>query len=174
MICIFPHTRSHHQICTSCTPGGLCLLLLSSPHPFKKTMLFVYKWIIYDIAYRYGPDQRLESARRQAIMVPFLRTFSDDGIFHPAYWGWGYKPTLFNSIFLLHSSFAAPFILSPAKLARNSYLLSRIAPLPFSQVGAMEAPHLYFFCVKNWANLANTHWGLISSKMLKMELFWKI
>ncbi len=90
-------------------------------------------------------DQRVESTRRQAIMIPFLRTLNDGDIFDPAYWGWGNKPTLFNSIFLLHSSFAAPFTISPAKLARNSYLLLHIVPLHFSLVGAMEAPHLYFF-----------------------------
>jgi hypothetical protein len=95
---------------------------------------------------------------------PFLAYVQWWWYFPPSLLRVGYKPTLFNSIFLLHSSFAAPFTLSPSKLARNSYLLSRTATLPFSLDDAMETPQLYFLYKidQTWQNAQN------------VELFWKI
>ncbi len=66
-------------------------------------------------------------------MATFLGTFRDDGIFGPAYLGWGYMPTAFHSIYTLHSSYVAPSTPSPARLARDTVelpVLSHIAPLP--------------------------------------------
>ncbi len=55
-------------------------------------------------------------------MVILLRTFSHDGIFGQACWGWGCKPSPFHFLHPIESSNPAPSTPFSAKLAREIYL----------------------------------------------------
>ncbi len=52
----------------------------------------------------------------------FWRTFHHDGIFGPAWRGWGYTPSPFHAIYPFNSSCFGPSTPSPAKLGREGYM----------------------------------------------------
>ena len=84
-------------------------------------------------------------------MATFLCTFSDDGIFSPACWGWKCMPTPFQSYLKpLHSSYVAPSTPSPARLTRYSYL-----NLPISSFSSSLLSVLWWNLQRAWSKASS-------------------
>ncbi len=108
----------------------------------RVSLLKAHEWVIASYCLNFEIQSRINC--REWVGGRRLASFSHDGIFGHACWGCGCSPTVFPSIYPLHSSYVAPFTLSPAILPKNSYLYSATSPLSPSLWPEVEFMNVQF------------------------------